>query len=265
MFVLSKLYLLAATPGNLLVLLLLAGTVLLFLPARRARAIGRALVALAALAALVITATPLPDALLAPLEDRFPPPAALPQRIDGIIVLGGAVDEVVSAARGQVSLTAAAARLTATVALARRYPEAPILLSGGSGRLAPGPLSEAAVGERFFTEMGVAAERLRLEERSRNTYENAVRSKAMVGPQPGQRWLLVTSAAHMPRAVGVFRAEGWEVIPYPVDYRTTGTGRDSRLFGFADSLDLVDIAAREWMGLLAYRLLGRTKSLFPGP
>ena len=265
MFVLSKLFLLFALPGNFLVVLLAAGAVLLFWRGERGRRIGRALVALLALVALAVAATAFPDRLLAPLENRFPPPAALPERIDGIVVLGGSVDELVSEARGQLTLTQAAARLSETVALARRYPDARILFTGGSGRLFPGKLSEADLAERFFTALGIAAARLTLEDRSRNTYENVLFSQHLAQPKPGERWLLVTSAAHMPRAVGVFRAAAWSVIPYPVDYRTMGEGRSSRRFGFAASLEVLDDAAKEWMGLIVYRILGRTTALFPAP
>jgi uncharacterized SAM-binding protein YcdF (DUF218 family) len=265
MFVLAKLFLLLALPGNALVILLAASAVLIFWRGERVPRIGRALVALLALAALAVAATALPDRLLAPLENRFSPPASLPERIEGIVVLGGSIDELVSEARGQVALTQAAARLSETVALARRYPDARILFSGGSGRLFPGKLSEAVLAERFVTALGIDAARLTLEDRSRNTYENALFSQRLVHPMPGERWLLVTSAAHMPRAVGVFRQAGWNVIPYPVDYRTMAEGNSSRGFDFAGSLEVLDDAAREWMGLLAYRLLGRTRELVPAP
>ncbi len=265
MFVLSKIFFLLAKPGNLLVAFLAAGAVMLFWRGERVRGIGRRIVALVMLAAAAVATTALPDLVLAPLENRFPQPVHLPERIDGIIVLGGAVDEVVSAARGQVTLTPNAARLTETLALARRHPEARILFSGGSGRLYPTALSEAEVATRFFEEMGVDAARLTFEERSRNTYENALFSKRLAEPKVGQHWVLVTSAAHMPRAAGVFRAQGWEVIPYPVDYRTTGDGAATRRFEFADSLMLLNDAAKEWMGLAAYRLMGRTNEFFPAP
>ena len=265
MFVLSKLFLAVALPGNLLVILLCLSAVLLFWRRERARRIGRAGAALAALFVLLSAATSLPDRLLAPLENRFPPPASLPARIDGIVVLGGAIDELVSEARGQVALTEGAARLTEALALARRYPAARVLFTGGSGRLFPGKLTEAALAARFFASLGLEPARVTLEDSSRNTYENVLFSKRLVEPKPGERWLVVTSAAHMPRAIGVFRRAGWEAIPYPVDYRTTGNGSSSRGFDLPGSLDIIDDAAKEWMGLVVYRLLDRTSALFPSP
>jgi uncharacterized SAM-binding protein YcdF (DUF218 family) len=117
-----------------------------------------------------------------------------------------------------------------------------------------------------FESFGFAKDRLIMERRSRNTHENAEFSKALVSPKSGERWLLVTSAHHMPRSVGIFRKVGFEVEPYPVDWRT-GRGGDLLKFSdhFAERLALVDTAAREWMGLVAYWITGKTSEFFPGP
>jgi len=87
-------------------------------------------------------------------------------------------------------------------------------------------------------------------------------------PNPGASdpWLLVTSAAHMPRAVGVFRREGFYIQPYPVDWRTRGREDWAVPFRWASSgLARVDAAAHEWVGLVVYYLTGRTLTLFPAP
>ena len=76
--------------------------------------------------------------------------------------------------------------------------------------------------------LGLAAGRVIYEERSRNTSENAEFSLAIARPQPGETWLLITSAFHMSRAVGSFRRAGWNVVPYPVDFRPMGTTRRLR-------------------------------------
>jgi len=265
MFVLSKLFLALVLPGNLFVVVLAAGAVLVFWRGGRGGRIGRFTIAVLALLAVVVATTSLPDRLLAPLENRFPPPASLPGRVDGIVVLGGAIDELVSAARERVTLTEGAERLTAAVALARRYPDARVLFTGGSGRIFPGKLTEAELARRFFAELGLDGARVLLESASRNTYENVLLSKRLVEPKPDERWLVVSSAAHMPRAIGVFRSTGWDVIAYPVNYRTSSDASSSRGFDFAGSLDVLNDAAKEWMGLLVYRLLGRTSALFPAP
>ena len=265
MFVLSKVVFALVRPGNLLLIILLTSTLLLWLPSLRARRSARALLTIAALAALAVGATPLPDLLLAPLENRFLPPAKLPERIEGIIVLGGALDEAVTDSRGQVALTNRAGRLPEAFFLARRHPEAHVLFTGGSGDFLIASTPEARAAGRFFAEMGLEPARLTLEDRSRTTYENALFAKRIAKPQAGQNWVLITSAWHMPRAVGCFRAQGWDVIPYPVDYRTTIVEAWIPQFDLTTAAVNLDTAAKEWLGLVAYRLMGRTSTLFPGP
>ena len=258
-FIASKLFWAAMAPGNLLLLLLLAGVLWL---ARSRRRRGLFLVGIVGLLLLTIAILPVGEWLVAPLEARFPVPE-LPQRVDGIIVLGGAVEPEVSRAHGQIALNDAAERIVEAAMLAARHPEARLVLSGGEGALLPRGDSEAEQTRTLLVELGVAPERLLVEERSRNTYENAVFSRETAQPRPGEVWLLVTSAAHMPRAVGCFRHAGWQVVPYPVDFRTEWRPRPDLML--AKHLVLVDTAAKEWVGLLAYRLLGRTDSVFPGP
>jgi uncharacterized SAM-binding protein YcdF (DUF218 family) len=260
-FVIGKLLWFIAAPGNFLLLLLVAGVLLSIASARRR---GFALIATSTLGLLAIATLPIGVWLAAPLEDRFPVPAP-PARVDGIVVLGGSVDPVLSLARGQVALTAAPGRITETVALARRYPTARILISGGDGRLNPGVLSEAGTTRDLLVQLGIPAPRIEIESVSRNTYENASLSYAAAQPKPGESWLLVTSAMHMPRAVGSFRRAGWTILPYPVDYRTSTRMATMPGLLLADDLMLVNVAAKEWLGLLAYRWLDRTDALLPAP
>lgn len=259
-FIASKLFWAVAAPGNLLLLLLLAGLgAALGSWQRRLR-----LATAAALALLAVAVLPLGIWLIRPLEERFPVPD-VPAHIDGIIVLGGAVDPERSRPHGEVALNESAARITETVVLARRHPEAKILLSGGDASIFPraGAEMEADATRRLMVELGVAEERILVEDRSRNTYENAVDSYALAAPKPGAVWLLVTSAAHMPRAVGCFRKVGWPVLPYPVDFRSLPQpGFD---FSLSGHLGVLELAAKEWVGLAAYHLLGRTSALFPAP
>jgi uncharacterized SAM-binding protein YcdF (DUF218 family) len=259
-FVASKLFWAIAAPGNLLLLLLLAGLV----AALRSWQRRLRLVSVAALALLAVAALPLGVWLIRPLEQRFPVPE-LPAHIDGIIALGGAVDPDRSRNPGEVALNQAAARITETVVLARRHPEAKILLSGGDASILPraGEEMEADATRRLMIELGVPAERILVEDRARNTYENAVDSRALAAPKPGEIWLLVTSAAHMPRAVGCFRKIGWDVLPYPVDFRSLPAPHYD--FSLSAHLSVLEIAAKEWVGLAAYHLLDRTSTLFPGP
>ena len=249
-------------PVNFLVLMALVGVGLGLTRYRRG---GRALAAAAVLALAVACFSPLSALVLRPLEDRFPKPQD-PEEPIGIVVLGGALDEDLGAARGSTTITEAAARLTSGVELARRFPNARLVFTGGSASLHDGALDEARGVGVLWTALGVPPARMTLEDKSRNTYENATMTKALVRPQPGERWLLVTSAAHMPRSVGIFRQVGWPVVAYPVDYRTFGDGRDDKPTTDAlESLRRLDTGLHEWIGLVAYRLTGKTKTLFPGP
>lgn len=126
-------------------------------------------------------------------------------------------------------------------------------------------MTEAEAFQRALERLAPAFDRVILEDRSRNTYENATLSKEVVSPAADQCWLLITSAHHMPRAVGVFRRVGWSVTGYPVDYRTTGTLNLWETPDLGDRLQQFDLAIHAWLGLLAYRLMDRTSELLPGP
>jgi len=262
--VIGKVLWLLAKPSNLIAIVLVVGVAMLWLGWRR---LGATLVTLSTLPLVVMAVLPVGAWLLIPLENRFPPPDELPNRVDGVIVLGGAEVLRVTAARGQPALGDSVERLLAMIDLGRRYPDARLVFSGGSVVLFGAPMSSAAVARETLLRQGFDVDRVLFEDQARDTYENAWLSKALVGPQPGERWLLVTTANHMPRAVGVFRKAGWPVIPFPVDYRTTGRvelegGTDS---GMASRLADLDYALHGWVGLLAYRLLGHSDAFFPAP
>ena len=215
---------------------------------------------------VLMLSTPVSQWLLLPLEDRFPRPDPAPAHVDGVIVLGGAVDQMLTAERGIPALNGAAERMTEAVALAHRYPQARIIFAGGQGTFAATTLTESDVARRFFTAMGLPAARLGYESESRNTHDNAVNSLALADPKPGETWLLVTSASHMPRAMGVFRRAGWHnIVAWPVNYTT---GHDWATWydaPFAARVGQFEWAVREWIGLAVYRLTGRTDALLPAP
>jgi uncharacterized SAM-binding protein YcdF (DUF218 family) len=263
MHVLFKLAFLAAKPSTLIVLALAAGVALLWHP-RRIK-LGRKLV-LAGVAGLLIAGySPLGNVLTIPLEGRFPRPDALPHDVAGIILLGGFEEGTVGPPPASLLLTDAAERLTESLLLARRLPSAKVIFAGGDGSiLGAGSGFSSAVGD-FLEEAGVARDRIILEGRSRNTFENAVFTRDLLQPKPGQHWLLVTSASHMPRAVGTFRQAGLDVIPWPVDYRASPNGYFKPFESLTVGLERTEGSLREWMGLAAYRVLGRTGELWPGP
>lgn len=261
-FALSKLLWGLVNPGNALVVLLAIGVVALRLP--RWRRAGERLIALVCLSFLAVSATPLAALVALPLENRFPRQTE-PERVDGIIMLGGAVNPHLTANRGDPSVNDAAERLFAFADLIRRHPEARAVSTGGSGVVFGQGLKEDKTVRAVLAQVGVPDDRVIYEAESRNTWENALFSQALVAPKPGERWVLVTSAIHMPRSVGIFRKLGWSVTPYPVDYRTR---RNAAPFAPAEldrPLVLLGDAVREWLGLLSYRLMERTDALFPAP
>jgi uncharacterized SAM-binding protein YcdF (DUF218 family) len=250
-------------PTNFLIGIGVIGALLL---ATRFASLGRRLMVLSVLMLAVCGFSPLGNWLLYPLESRFPPWDAARGAPDGIIILGGSIDADLSVAHGGAVVRSEADRIIAAAALARRYPNARILFTGGSANLLSNDAKEADYAGALFESLGVAKARLTMERRSRNTQENVEFSKAMVAPKSGDRWLLVTSAFHMPRSVGLFRKAGFAVEPYPVDWRVGGSSDLLAFFPVADDgLGRTEIALREWMGLIAYRASGKIDELLPGP
>lgn len=260
-FYASKIFWMIAQPINLIGILAIIGIALALAGWYRSSILFSSVSALV----LALSAwTSFGALLLHPLEDHFARPDPAPESVTGIIVLGGGFEGAVNLARGGYELSSSGDRFVETAILARRYSGARIVVSGGTGTLVLDGEGDADTAPRLLTALGVDRERLILERESRDTYENAVFTRRMVEPKPGETWLLVTSAFHMPRAVGLFRKAGFNVVPWPADYRTSGT----ETIGFAqdnvtDCLENTSIAIREWIGLLAYRLTGRIDSILP--
>jgi uncharacterized SAM-binding protein YcdF (DUF218 family) len=255
-------------PSTLIALLIGYGAILIWTGWARW---GRRFVSAGAILLLIAGLSPLGNALILPLEDRFPRTNLdQPPPPTGFIVLGGAEDRLVGTARKAPTLNEAGERIVETVMFARRFPEARIAFSGGDAGILYSSDSEAIGAQLLLTEMGVAPDRLILESDARDTYENAVYLKAELGKLglhgPGMRWVLITSAYHMPRAMASFRQAGFDVEPWPVDYRTRGRADLTRPFDkVSEGLRRIDVATREWVGLFAYWLAGRSSTLFPAP
>ncbi len=227
-----------------------------------------ATLALTAILILLAAATlPLGMLLIAPLENRFPlPPPDLPPP-EGIIVLGGAINDHASAARQETIFDEGGERLTEAVVLAKRYPQARLVYTSGSSSFTGATSTEALQARKFMSQMGIAPERVMIEDKSRNTDENARFTAAIVHPEPSQRWMVVTSAFHMPRAMGLFEKAGFHPVAYPVAFRTLGRWRDDLTLSFEPvrNLRIFELALHEWIGLVAYWASGRIDHLFPGP
>jgi uncharacterized SAM-binding protein YcdF (DUF218 family) len=251
-------------PSNFIATIAVIGIALVLLKRQR---VGTFLVTFSILLLLLFGFSPIGNVLLLSLTERFPKWQDNGRAPDGIIVLGGAIDADATAARGSLELDSSAERVTAMLELARRYPQARIVFTGGASSLIEKTLAEAPVAGELLQRFGVAPDRITLENDSRTTDENAVFTSRIVKPKPGERWLLVTSAWHMPRSVGVFRKAGFsDIEAYPVDWRTRGWIDAGEAFGTASAgLARSDAAMHEWVGLFSYWLSGRSSELLPGP
>ena len=261
-FILSKTVGFLLLPSNFLLLLALAGAVLL--ATRWSRAGLRIMVGAVVLLAIV-GLLPVGNALVHVLESRFPKWDAARGAPDGIIVLGNAISPKLSNAFGEPVFSGSGSRMLAMAKLARAYPNARIVYSGGDASLFGSGARETDFVHPALANLGIARERVQLETQSRNTAENAAFTKLLVKPKPGERWLLVTSARHMPRAIGCFHKAGFHVEAYQVGWRAAEALDAQWGRGLADGLERLDAAAYEWIGLLAYRLSRRTAELFPSP
>src|SRR5579863_2865274 len=259
-FAVSKIFWLFADPINFVLIL---GGVGLLLSLGLARRLGAALAATSILLMIVAGFSPVGSLLLRPLEHRFPPPPANIAAPTGIIVLGGAMDSGLSEARGVPTLLPAGARLTEGVVLARRYPKARLIITSGMASISGRGIAEAPAVRDLWISLGVPADQITVEDKSRNTWENGTFTRALVHPKPDETWLIVTSAWHMPRAMGIFRKLGFNVIAYPVDYETYGDSRDFQPPHLAlDEMTRLENAMHEWIGLFAYHLRNKTDAWF---
>jgi uncharacterized SAM-binding protein YcdF (DUF218 family) len=263
LFYISKILWSAAQPTMLLLILTVAGAVLL---GTRWQRTARGLIITAAAILVVGGILPLSTWLILPLEQRFPRTDVNGRTVAGIVILGGAEDARIAAARGTHALNMSGERMTEGIALARRYPDAKVVFTGGSTQILLAPAFETDAAGRMLADLGIGGDRVMLEGKARNTAENAVYAKALADPKPGELWLLVTSAWHMPRAMGLFRKAGFDVEPWPVDFRTAGPGDAWMLFDNpGEGLRRLDTVLREWIGLVVNRLSGRSDALLPAP
>ncbi|KEA64939.1 putative membrane protein [Marinobacterium lacunae] len=259
-FNLSKLFWFFARPDHFLVWMLLLGLFSLWVGWRR---LGIGLLVGDLVLLLCIMLMPLGDALMMPLESRFPQPDRN-LKVDGIIVLGGGELAEESVYWHQPQINQAGERLMLIPVLAHQFPKAKILFSGGSGSVLRPEFKGGDVAKAYLDSAGLSG-RVLIERDSRNTHENAINTIKLLGGVPKGNWLLVTSAYHMPRSIGIFRRQGWELTPYPVDYYALSDDGLHLAPGLWNNLSEIEIALREWVGLLAYYLSGKTSQLLPGP
>ncbi len=261
LFTVDKIFDVLARPADLaLAAVILAILLLLF----NRRGWALAILAIPALGGGALYLLPLDDWALAPLEARFPRPQALPPCIRGVLMLGSGEDRRASTSWNEALLTGGFGSYLEAARIVRGHPEAEIIFSGYGAD--PHPMvTEAAIAKAVLIELGVDGRRIRLEQRSRDTWQNMVYSKAIANPGPGDAWVLVAPAFHIPRSIGIARHLGWELIADPTDYMSVPPAPSVAPSEFIRKIHDLGTALHEWEGLLGYRLEGRIDSLFPAP
>lgn len=253
-------------PSNLLILILLFSFLILNLSHKNSNPFKWAKKATTFSLIILFFAgfTNLSSWLLWPLESRFVDYINKDNNApySGIIVLGGAEETTISTYQKQATFNGNSERLTQAAKLARRFPELPIIHSGGT-RLSKDKFSENEVAELFFNNQSIDFNRIRFDRLSYNTSSNALESRKLILPTETGAWLLVTSAYHMPRAVGAFQVTGIKIQPYPVDFKTSLKYDGIFKMDAAENLKLLDTAVHEYVGLFAYYITGRSRDIFP--
>ena len=259
-FFASKLLWLLLSPSSVLVIWILVTAILVHLKWQK-----WALRSVWSLSIVVVLIgfLPIGQWMLIPLERRFEVNPSLPDKVDGIVVLSGSELAKSTHYWQQVQLNGAAERNIAFMHLAQRYSNAKLVFTGGNGRMFDHQFKEADVAKKLYQQLGFDVSRINFERKARNTAENAALSYAMVKPQADENWVLITSAWHMPRSIGIFCQLGWSMTPYPVDYFTSTIGIRSFRWGFVQKFSQFNMASKEWIGLLVYHLTGRTAQLLP--
>lgn len=257
MFFISKQIWWFLSPLNLLLIFIIIG---LFFKIINIKFLYKTFMLISLVFFIIVGFFPTGNILLSKLEKNYPELKIMPKAIDGILILGGPSSPSLTKQHNQVSFNEAGERLTESIKLINMYQPPIIIFSGGSGSTNPQSLPHTFVAKQFFTEMGIDINKIIFESKSNNTYENILFSKNLIKPTQSQKWLLVTSAFHMTRAINVAEKLGWQFIPYSVDFRT-GTGSITfkpSFFNALNNFKSFDLATHEIFGLICYYLLGRT-------
>lgn len=259
-FYLSKIIWLFISPDSLLFILILI--TLFFLLIKKYQTATK-LLTVVSIMLVLIAFLPIGKWMLYPLETRFQTNPTLPEKIDGIIVLSGAEAAKLSSVWNQIELGGAVERSLYFLSLAKQYPKAKLIFIGGSGSISQQNFKEADVAKKLYKQQGFDTNRIVFERKSRNTFESAINGTKLIKPMENEKWVLITTAWHMPRSVSVFCKAGWPVIPFPVDHRVDKDNIFTIGFNFLGNLGTLKTAIKEWIGLFAYYVTGKTTSIYP--
>ena len=200
--------------------------------------------------------------LLYLLEKNYHNRVALPENVDGILILSGATNPFLTKEYDQISLNGSVERLTESIQLINKYPTAKVFFAGGSGYVEYPDLNHSEVAKKFYESLNVNTKNIFFDKKSRNTYENIVFANKKINPNINEKWIIVTSAFHLKRAISVGEKLGWELIPYATDYKLSKKFKWGLSFSFYQNFGMLQHSSHEWVGIIAYYFMGRSSKIF---
>lgn len=257
-FLLSKILWILFNPFNLILLLIILASFLMFL---KCIFFSKIFYLTALLLFLITGVFPTGAFLMYQLEKNYYNQASLPSKIDGILVLSGATRPYLTKEHNQVSINSNGERLIESIILIKKYPKAKVIFSGGSGKILDYKFTHSEAAKIFYKNLGIDLNRINFENQSRNTYENILFSKNIADPKIEENWVLVTSASHLKRSINISEKINWNLIPYPTDFNQPKKFKWNFEYNLLSNLVLFRKASHEWLGIIAYYLMGRTSKI----
>jgi len=257
-FYLSKFLWLIINPFNILIFLLLVTIFFLFLKKNKLMYFFLSLFLIVLVSFGIF---PLGKFLIYKLEKNYHNEIILPDKVDGLLILGGATNPFLSDEYNQINLNDSVERLVESITLIKKYTEATIIFTGGSGSIHNPKMDHARIAKQFFVQVGLDTDKMIFENKSRNTYENILYSKNIVKPKKNEKWIVITSAFHMNRAIFIGEKNDWALIPYAVDFFQPKKFKYRPNLSLLNNFNQMQRGSHEWIGLMAYYLMGRTSRI----
>ena len=258
-FYLSKFLWYFFNPFNCIILLFFLSVILNFLKFLR---LSKIILYFTFLLFFITGALPTGSYLLYLLEKNYHNKVNLPEKVEGILILSGATSPFLTKEYDQIALNGSVERLTESIQLIKKYPKAKVFFAGGTGSIQYPDLSHSDVAKKFYESLDVNTKNIFFDKKSRNTYENIVFAKKKFNPNINEKWILVTSAFHLKRAISVGEKLGWELIPYATDYKLPKKFKWKLSFDFFNNLGSLQHSSHEWVGIISYYLMGRSSKIF---
>jgi len=257
-FALSKIIWLALSPLNLILFSFLFGFLFKLVGIKF---LTRLFYSFSILILTVSTLMPTGSYLNYLLEKNYHFTNYYPDKVDGILILGGATNPFLTKEYDMVNLNGSAERLYESINLIKKFPDSKVVFSGGSGSLKFPKLNHSDDVKILFKNMGIDINKIYFEKKSRNTYENILFAKKLINPKAGEKWVIVTSASHLNRSIYIGEKLEWPLIPYAVDFNNSKKFTWSLHFNFVKNLVEFNSATHEWLGLVSYYLMGRSSRI----